>query len=73
MIKICIKELALENGFSLKLQSNGEMDLHPYVYDFARAVLLSAREYACKHVSPENLSEDYDLAIAEYASQIEDD
>ncbi|WP_372845478.1 hypothetical protein [Psychrobacter sp.] len=34
-----IKEIALANGFKLKEQPNGEMDLNPYVYDFARALL----------------------------------
>ena len=33
-----IKELALAYGFKLKEQPNGEMDLNPYVYDFARAI-----------------------------------
>ena len=31
-----IKEIALANGFKLKEQPSGEMDLNPYVYDFAR-------------------------------------
>lgn len=34
-----IKELALANGFKLKEQPNGEMDLNPYVYDFAHALM----------------------------------
>ena len=34
-----IKQIALANGFKLKEQPNGEMDLNPYVYDFARALL----------------------------------
>ena len=34
-----IKELALANGFKLKEQPNGTMDLNPYVYDFAKALL----------------------------------
>ena len=34
-----IKEIALANGFKLKEQPNGEMDLNPYVYDFARALI----------------------------------
>lgn len=33
-----IKELALANGFSLKPQASGNMDLNAYVYDFANAV-----------------------------------
>lgn len=34
-----IKELALANGFKLKDQGMGGMDLNPYVYDFAHALL----------------------------------
>lgn len=34
-----VKEIALANGFKLKAQPNGEMDLNPYVYDFARVLL----------------------------------
>lgn len=30
-----IKELALANGFKLKEQPDGSMDLNPYVYEFA--------------------------------------
>lgn len=33
-----VKELALANGFSLKLQASGNMDLNAYVYDFANAI-----------------------------------
>lgn len=36
-----IKELALANGFKLKEQPNGEMDLNPYVYDFAQKLALT--------------------------------
>lgn len=35
-----IKEIALANGFKLKEQPNGKMDLNPYVYDFARALFV---------------------------------
>lgn len=34
-----IKEIALQNGFKLKEQPGGEMDLNPYVYHFARALV----------------------------------
>lgn len=34
-----IKKLALQHGFNLKPQANGEMDLNPYVYDFAKALV----------------------------------
>lgn len=37
-----IKELALANGFSLKEQASGNMDLHSYVYEFANALLREA-------------------------------
>ena len=39
MNNVTIKRLALANGFKLKRQLSGKMDLNPYVYDFARAVL----------------------------------
>ena len=35
MNKQIIKDTALKNGFKLKEQPNGELDLNPYVYDFA--------------------------------------
>lgn len=38
MNKQDIKQLALNNGFKLKEQPNGELDLNPYVYDFANAL-----------------------------------
>ena len=33
-----IKEISLVNGFSLKQQASGNMDLHSYVYEFANAI-----------------------------------
>lgn len=36
-----IKQIALANGFKLKAQPDGIMDLNPYVYEFARALLAS--------------------------------
>jgi len=33
-----IKNIALSNGFKLKQQPNGEMELNPYVYDFAKSL-----------------------------------
>lgn len=44
MNKKQIKDLALSNGFKLKEQSNGDIDLNPYVYDFADALLAKANE-----------------------------
>lgn len=40
-----IKALALTCGFKLKEQPNGEMDLNPYVYEFARKIY----EIGCEH------------------------
>lgn len=34
-----IKQLALQHGFKLKEQPDGTVDLNPYVYDFARALI----------------------------------
>lgn len=39
MNKEFVKDLALKNGFKLKQQPNGELELNPYVYDFADALL----------------------------------
>jgi len=39
-----IKDLALSNGFKLKEQPSGEMDLNPYVYEFASALIAKANE-----------------------------
>lgn len=44
--KKAILDIALECGFSKKLQSNGELDLNSYVYDFAYKLL--QMEYAKK-------------------------
>ncbi len=36
-----IKAMALSSGFKLKEQPNGEMDLNPYVYEFAKLLELA--------------------------------
>ena len=43
-----IKELALANGFKLKEQAGGNMDLNAYVYDFANAIELEIKAQAEK-------------------------
>lgn len=43
MNKEKIRQLALANGFKLKTQSDGGLDLNPYVYDFARAFMQTAQ------------------------------
>lgn len=45
MQKDQIRQLALENGFKLKTQSDGGLDLNPYVYDFARALIQTAHRW----------------------------
>ncbi|WP_165525534.1 DUF551 domain-containing protein [Psychrobacter pygoscelis] len=40
MTKEQIKKLALDKGFKLKEQPDGTMDLNPYVYEFAEALLV---------------------------------
>ena len=56
-----IKELALANGFSLKPQASGNMDLNAYVYDFANAIEQEAKAQAVPEgfvlVSAEQLSQ----------------
>ncbi|MCO8088214.1 hypothetical protein NI451_07490 [Acinetobacter indicus] len=41
-----IKNMALENGFKLKQQPTGEMELNPYVYQFAWALINQALDLA---------------------------
>ena len=48
MNKQQVKELALSNGFKLKQQPSGEMDLNPYVYEFAEDLLAKANERVAK-------------------------
>ena len=43
-----IKELALANGFKLKEQASGNLDLNAYVYDFANAIELEIKAQAEK-------------------------
>ena len=55
-----IKELALANGFSLKEQASGNMDLHSYVYEFANAIEQAVKAQAVPEgfvlVPKENIS-----------------
>lgn len=56
-----IKELALANGFKLKEQASGNMDLNAYVYDFANAIEQEAKAQA--------VPEGFVLVSAEQMSQ----
>lgn len=45
-----IKKIALACGFKLKEQPTGEMDLNPYVYDFARELIKQNQQSAWVNV-----------------------
>ena len=45
-----IKEIALANGFSLKEQASGNMDLHSYVYEFANAIEQATKAQAAEKI-----------------------
>lgn len=52
-----IKQIALACGFNLKEQPTGEMDLNPYVYDFARELIKQNQQSAwisMKDALPDN-------------------
>lgn len=38
-----IRDMAISAGFTVREQPDGEMDLNPYVYDFARSLIKRAR------------------------------
>ena len=63
MNKQYIKDVALECGFKLKEQPNGELDLNPYVYTFADKLIKQT------HIT---LLEDFKDLLADITSQIND-
>lgn len=48
-----IKKIALACGFELKEQPTGELDLNPYVYDFARELIKQNQQSAWVSVNDE--------------------
>ncbi len=58
-----IKDVALECGFKLKEQPNGELDLNPYVYTFADKLIKQT------HIS---LLGDFKDMLADINSEIND-
>lgn len=56
-----IKELALANGFKLKEQADGSMDLNAYVYDFANAIEQAAKAQAVPETQQSKQAEIDDL------------
>ena len=73
MSRETIKQIALDNGFNLKQQPNGEMDLNPYVYQFAAELIETAQQYARSQLMPGDTAELYDLAIGEFANKTRKD
>ena len=71
MTRAQIRELALSMGFKLKKQPNGELDLNPYVYDFAVAVIRKARDHVREKTDPEGPSGAYDLELSDISFRIE--
>ena len=63
MNKQYIKDVALECGFKLKEQPNGELDLNPYVYTFADKLIKQT------HIS---LLGDFKDMLADINSEIND-
>lgn len=63
MNKQYIKKLALECGFKLKEQPNGDLDLNPYVYTFADKLIKQT------HIS---LLGDFKDMLADIISEIND-
>ena len=63
MNKQYIKDVALECGFKLKEQPNGELDLNPYVYTFADKLIKQT------HIS---LLGDFKDMLADISSEIND-
>ena len=57
-----IKDVALECGFKLKEQPNGELDLNPYVYTFADKLIKQT------HIT---LLGDFKDTLADVTSQID--
>lgn len=55
MTKNEITRIALECGFTLREQPDGNMDLNPYVYEFAKRLVEAERE-ACAKVCEDNES-----------------
>lgn len=71
-----IKELALANGFKLKEQASGNMDLNAYVYDFANAIEQEAKAQAVPEgfvvVPKEPTDEMWSSGIDAYTDAMED-
>ena len=68
-----IKELALANGFSLKEQASGNMDLHSYVYEFANAIEQAVKAQAVPEgfvLVPKEMPKSFDEGLYVYSNSI---
>ena len=73
-----IKELALANGFKLKEQASGNMDLNAYVYDFANAIEQDAKAQAVpegfvlvpKEPTLEMIAKGHDVFVGAFDSKL---
>ena len=71
MDKQYIKEIALDNGFKLKKQTCGKMDLNPYVYQFSDALCGSLSQRIVELEASEEISVDLVETMAEAGIQLE--
>ena len=65
-----IRALALSHGFTLRPQPDGSMDLNPYVYEFARALIEQEREACAKVCESEGVTDDERMAGQMFACEI---
>lgn len=68
-----IYKIALANGFTTRRQEGGHIDLNPYVYEFARALLKYEEDKAFDITAPQDpskpvLSLDFDGVLHKYNS-----
>ena len=73
-----IRDIAIKSGFKLKEQPNGEMDLNPYVFDFAQSLTAELEKrlaevererdkLRCAVATAIDVFDDYDMDVETYA------
>lgn len=67
MDKTKIRKIALQNGFQLKEQDDGSMDLHPYVYQFAAKLLLESIQTRLRMEEKPKHAHNDDVAVDVFA------
>lgn len=70
-----IKELALANGFKLKEQPDGSMDLNPYVYEFAQKLALTVEIATIQRMLAASRSKysEFVIETLDYSFELEQD